>query len=75
MWIGTSVAGMLALSLFLGVAIARILGRIGEEVAELLEAEPWISTALTRETKASAAAREIGSGADPYDSRWHSSRT
>jgi hypothetical protein len=75
MWIGTSVAGVLALSLFLGVGIARILGKIGEEVADLLEAEPWTSAPLTRETEVSAAAPEIGSGAGARDRRSHSSRT
>ena len=40
---------MLALSLLIGVAIARILGMIGEEIAELVEAEPWTSAPLTRD--------------------------
>jgi hypothetical protein len=72
MWIGTGVAGVLALSLLLGVATARILGRIGEDVAELLESEPWTSAPLTRETERLVTAREMGSGAEPHDRRSHS---
>jgi hypothetical protein len=75
MWIGAGLAGMLALSLLIGAAIARILGMIGEEIAELVEAEPWTSAPLTRETEVLAAAREIGSGATAHDRRSHSSRT
>jgi hypothetical protein len=74
MWIGAGVAGMLALSVLIGVAIARILGIIGAEVAELLEAEPWTSAPLTRETVLPTA-REIGSVASAHDRRSHSSRT
>jgi hypothetical protein len=75
MWIGTGVAGVLALSLFLGVASARILGKIGEDVAELLESEPWTSAALTREGELLVTAREIGSSAAPHDRRSQSSHT
>jgi len=74
MWIGAGLAGMLALSLLIGVAIARILGMIGEEIAELVEAEPWTSAPLTREPEVLAAALEIGTGADVGDRRSHSSR-
>ena len=43
--------GLFASSLLIGFAIARILGTIGGEIAELLEADPWASTRLTRETE------------------------
>jgi hypothetical protein len=50
-WIVPGVVGLLGASLLIGIAIARILGTIGEEIAELLEAEPWTSARLTRETE------------------------
>jgi hypothetical protein len=50
-WIVPAIVGLLASSLLIGIAIARILGTIGEEIAELLEAEPWSSERLTRETE------------------------
>jgi hypothetical protein len=50
-WIVPGVVGLLASSLLIGITIARILGTIGEEIAELLEAEPWASAQLTRETE------------------------
>ena len=50
-WIVPGVVGLLASSLLFGFAIARILGTIGGEIAELLEAEPWASARLTRETE------------------------
>jgi hypothetical protein len=75
MWIGTGVAGVLALSLVLGIAMARILGKIGEEVNELLEAEPWTSAPLSRETETLVAPRKIGSIAETHERRSHSSHT
>ena len=75
MWIETGLAGALALSLVIGVATARILGAIGEDIAELLEAEPWTSAPLTRQTKVLAPASDVGSGASALDRRSHSSRT
>ena len=50
-WIVAGVVGLLASSLLFGFAIARILGTIGGEIADLLEAEPWASARLTRETE------------------------
>ena len=50
-WIVPGVVGLLASSLLIGIAIARILGTIGGEIADLLEAEPWASARLTRETE------------------------
>jgi hypothetical protein len=75
MWIETGVAAALALSLFIGVATARILGAIGEDIAELLEAEPWTSASLTRETQVLAPARDLGSGAYARGRRSQSSPT
>jgi len=74
MWIGAGLVGVLALSLLIGVAIARILGMIGEEIAELVEAEPWMSAPLTREPEVLAAVAEIGSGPAVPDRPSHSSR-
>jgi hypothetical protein len=50
-WIVPAVVGLLVSSLAIGIAVARILGTIGEEIADLLEAEPWSSARLTRETE------------------------
>jgi hypothetical protein len=53
-WIGVGVGAALATSLLVGLAIARILGTIGDEITELFDAEPWASAALTRETEETA---------------------
>jgi hypothetical protein len=74
-WIGVGLAGLLAFSLLVALAIARILGAIGDELAQLLEAERWMSAPLTREADVLAGAREIGSAANARDRRSHSSRT
>jgi hypothetical protein len=50
-WIGVGVGAFLALSLLVSVGIAGVLGRIGEEIAHIQEAEPWASAPLTRETR------------------------
>jgi hypothetical protein len=42
------------LSLLVGVGIAHILGRIGEEIARLQDVEPWASAPLTREADEAA---------------------
>jgi hypothetical protein len=47
-WVLIAVGAAIALSTIVGLALARILGRIGDEVAELLELEPWASASLTR---------------------------
>jgi uncharacterized membrane protein len=75
MWIGAGVGGVLVLSLLLGVAVARILGLIGGEIADVLEAEWWTSAPLTRQTEALAAAPEISAGAAVHDRRSDSSRS
>jgi hypothetical protein len=73
-WIGVGLAGLLAVSLLVALAIARILGTIGDELAQLLEADPWTSAPLTREADVSAGATEIGSAAKALDRRSHSRR-
>jgi hypothetical protein len=73
-WIGIGLAGLLAFSMLVGLAIARILGAIGEEIAQLAEAEPWTSAPLTREGEVLADAREIDPRASAHDRRSHSSR-
>jgi len=67
MWIGAGVAGVLVLSLLIGVAVAKILGLIGQEIADVLETESWTSAPLTRQTEALAATSEIGAGAAVHD--------
>ena len=62
-WIGVGLGGLLLLSLLAGLAISRILGTIGHEIAQLLEAEPWASAPLTRDTERLPEAPQIGSGA------------
>ena len=61
-WIGVGVAGFLALSLLFGLAIARVLGSIGAEIAQLLEAEGWTSAPLTRDTEGLAEAPKSALG-------------
>jgi hypothetical protein len=73
-WIGVGLAGLLTLSLLVGLALARILGAIGDDIAQLLETEPWTSSPLTREGEVLAEVREIDSGASAHDRRSHSSR-
>jgi hypothetical protein len=73
-WIGVGLAGLLAVSLLVCLAMARILGTIGDELGQFLEAEPWTSAPLTREEGVLAGAREIGTGGYARDRRSHSSR-
>ena len=42
-WMIVGIGGFLALSFVVAFAVAAILGRIGQEVSELLEAETWAS--------------------------------
>jgi hypothetical protein len=73
-WIGVGLAGLLAASLLVGLAIARILGTIGDEITELLEAEPWTSAPLTREVERLAEITQIDFAAHPRDRRSRSSQ-
>jgi hypothetical protein len=59
-WIGVGISGLVALSLVASLAIARILGTISEEITELLDAEPWASAPLKRETDGLAEVLPIG---------------
>jgi hypothetical protein len=74
MWIGVGLAGLLAVSLPVGLATARILGTIGDEIGQLLEAEQWRSAPLTRDTERLAEAPPIGIGAHARDRRSRSSQ-
>jgi hypothetical protein len=51
-WVLVGVGGFLALSLLLSFALARILGRLAQDVTELLEQEEWSSAPLTRTLEA-----------------------
>jgi hypothetical protein len=73
LWIGVGLAGLLAVSLPVCLAIARILGTISDEIAQLLEAEPWTSAALTRETERSAEVMQIDFAAHARHRRSRSS--
>jgi hypothetical protein len=42
------VAALLALSLVIGLAFARILGQIADDVTDLLDEEEWSAAPLTR---------------------------
>lgn len=68
-WIGVGLAGLLALSFLVGLAIARILGTIGDEIAQLLEREPWTSAPLTREMERSLEGTQIDFAAHAGDRR------
>jgi hypothetical protein len=66
-WIGVGVAGLLAVSLVVGLAIAQVLGTISGEIGQLLEAEAWTLAPLTRETEPLALAPHNGSETDARD--------
>ncbi len=65
--IGVGIAGLLALSFLVGFAMARILGTIGDDITELLEAEPWTSAPMTREMGLSAEVTEVDSATHARD--------
>jgi hypothetical protein len=46
-WILVAVSGFLVGSCAIGTLVAAVLGRIGTEVAELLEREAWVSAPTT----------------------------
>jgi hypothetical protein len=74
-WIGVGVAGLLAVSLLVGLAIGRILGMIGDDIAQLLEAEPWTTAPLTREAERMTEGTPISLAAHARDRRSRSSRS
>jgi len=43
------VASLLTLSILLALIVAAVLGRIGREVSQLLDLEPWSTAPLSRE--------------------------
>jgi hypothetical protein len=48
LWAIVAIPGFLALSLAAGLALAAILGRIGEEASQLFESQAWASAPLKR---------------------------
>ena len=48
LWAIVAVTGFVALSLAAGLALAAILGKIGEEASQLLESHAWPSAPLKR---------------------------
>ena len=48
LWAIVAITGFLALALAAGLALAAILGRIGEEASQLLESQAWASAPLKR---------------------------
>jgi hypothetical protein len=73
-WIEVGVAGLLTLSLLIGLAIARVLGTVGTEIAQLLETEAWTSAPLTRDTEGLVKAPGSGLGHVQRKRRSRSSR-
>jgi hypothetical protein len=55
MWIALGVVGTFGLSALISLALGTVLGSIGREVSELLEAESWTTLPPTR-ARASARA-------------------
>jgi hypothetical protein len=47
-WILVAAAGLAALSLIVGLIVARVLGAIGREISNVLQAEVWSYTPLMR---------------------------
>lgn len=47
LWILAGVAGFIVVSCGVGIALAAVLGQIGRQVSELLEAESWMSAPPT----------------------------
>jgi hypothetical protein len=48
LWVIVAITGFLALSLAAGLALAAILGRIGDEASQLLDSDAWASAPLKR---------------------------
>jgi hypothetical protein len=46
-----AIAGFMVVACAVGIAVAAVLGRIGDQVTELLELEPWASAPLTPRTR------------------------
>jgi hypothetical protein len=51
-WLAIGIGAFFGVALALGLAIARILGRISHDVTDLLEAEAWSAAPLTRALEA-----------------------
>jgi len=61
LWLAIAAVSLLALSLLVGLVVARILGSIGRSVSELLETEAWAAAPLThsREDEAVVEPKEV----------------
>lgn len=59
-WVGLVVSALLALSLAVAFATARVFGAIGEEVMELLDEGAWTSAPLARALEASSVIPDRG---------------
>ena len=57
-WVLVGVGACIALSIAVAFVVARILGRIAQDVSELLEHEEWSSAPLTRTLEAPGEAAE-----------------
>lgn len=57
-WVGVGLAAFCVISTLAGLAIAAILGRIGEEASRLLEAEAWSRPSTGREQVGAARGAE-----------------
>jgi hypothetical protein len=51
-WVAIAAAALIGVPLVVGLAVARILGKITEDAMRSLDQELWSSAPLTRETEA-----------------------
>jgi hypothetical protein len=47
-WVAVGVGLLLAVSILVGFALARILGAVGRQISELMETEAWATTPPAR---------------------------
>ncbi len=55
-WLAVGAAGALGVSLLVGLAVGAVLGTIGREIDELVEAESWASAPPARASASPATA-------------------
>jgi hypothetical protein len=63
-WVLVGLGALIIVPTLVAVAVARILGRIANDVTELLEHEEWSSAPLTRTLDAADEPDEIAAAAD-----------